>query len=183
MLQGTRGKVHPLPEFARSAAAAASDGGAPPTAADQGSFLVAWDVQAEEGIGPVLLLARAAHCLQQLHVANVARQAVADSEYWQVGWLLQFVMLSVVLFGVFCGHFWQRVLTHDMGALGATHAFKFVPNLNEGLNAAYSLCLILKLLAALLEAALKHMYLIEVKASTLAVACTLLAACRTCTSS
>jgi hypothetical protein len=82
MLQGTRGKVYPLPEFARSAAAAASGGGAPPAEADQGAFLVAWDVQAEDGIGPVLLLARAAHCLQQLHAANVARQDIAGSEYW-----------------------------------------------------------------------------------------------------
>ncbi|WIA13954.1 hypothetical protein OEZ85_002523 [Tetradesmus obliquus] len=84
--QGICGKVYPLPEFVKSAAAtaAASDGGAPAAAAaDQGSFLVAWDVQAEEGIGPVLLLARAAHCLQQLHAVNVARQAVAGSEYWQ----------------------------------------------------------------------------------------------------
>ncbi|WIA34108.1 hypothetical protein OEZ86_012479 [Tetradesmus obliquus] len=84
--QGIRGKVYPLPEFVKSAAAtaAASDGGAPAAAAaDQGSFLVAWDVQAEEGIGPVLLLARAAHCLQQLHAVNVARQAVAGSEHWQ----------------------------------------------------------------------------------------------------
>lgn len=87
LLQGIRGKVYPLPEFVKSAAAtaAASDGGAPAAAAaDQGSFLVAWDVQAEEGIGPVLLLARAAHCLQQLHAVNVARQAVAGSEHWQV---------------------------------------------------------------------------------------------------
>uniref|UniRef100_A0A383VTA8 Uncharacterized protein n=1 Tax=Tetradesmus obliquus TaxID=3088 RepID=A0A383VTA8_TETOB len=83
--QGIRGKVYPLPEFVKSAAAAAaSDGGAPQAAAaDQGSFLVTWDVQAEEGIGPVLLLARAAHCLQQLHAVNVARQAVAGSEHWQ----------------------------------------------------------------------------------------------------
>ncbi|KAF6258720.1 hypothetical protein COO60DRAFT_1701205 [Scenedesmus sp. NREL 46B-D3] len=83
--QGCQGQVYPLPNFARSASAAtaaASDGGAPP-AGDQGSFLVAWGVQAEDGIAPVLLLARAAHCLQQLHVANVARQAVAGSEYWQ----------------------------------------------------------------------------------------------------
>jgi hypothetical protein len=86
-LQGTRGKVYPLPAFARSqsAAAAGSDGGAAPPAADEGSFLVVWDVEAESGVGPVLLLARAAHCLRQLHVANVGRQAVADSEYWQVG--------------------------------------------------------------------------------------------------
>jgi hypothetical protein len=86
-LQGTRGKVHPLPAFVKSqsAAAAGSDGGAPPAAADEGSFLVVWDVEAESGVGPVLLLARAAHCLQQLHVANVGRQAVADSECWQVG--------------------------------------------------------------------------------------------------
>jgi hypothetical protein len=89
-LQGSRGKVYPLPEFARSqsSAAAGSDGGAPSSssaAADEGGFLVVWDVEAESGVGPVLLLARAAHCLQQLHVANVGRQAVADSEYWQVG--------------------------------------------------------------------------------------------------
>lgn len=78
-MQGSRGKVKPLPEFAQRAAA--SEGGAAPT---EGCYLVAWDVQAEDGIGPVLLLARAAHCLQQLHVANVARQAVATTEYWQV---------------------------------------------------------------------------------------------------
>jgi hypothetical protein len=91
LLQGSHGKVYPLPEFAKSqsaAAAAGSEGGgaAAAAAADDSSFLVVWEVQAEEGVGPVLLLARAAHCLQQLHTANVGRQAVADSEYWQVGY-------------------------------------------------------------------------------------------------
>lgn len=67
----------PVPEFARPPAA--SENGAPPA-----SFLVAWEVDAEQGIGPVLLLARAAHCLQQLHVVNAGRQPVAGSELWQV---------------------------------------------------------------------------------------------------
>jgi hypothetical protein len=84
--QGIRGKVLPLPEFA-SVATAAAAGDAEMASAEDGAgpFLVAWDVQADHGTGPVLMLARAAHCLQQLHVMNAARQPVAGSEYWQVG--------------------------------------------------------------------------------------------------
>lgn len=77
-LQGSRGRLLEVPEFARPPAT--SEGGTQPPA----SFLVAWEVDAEQGTGPVLLLARAAHCLQQLHVADAGRQAVAATEYWQV---------------------------------------------------------------------------------------------------
>ena len=77
-LQGTHGRLMQVPVFAQPPAS--SEGGAaPPT-----PFLVAWEVDAEQGTGPVLLLARAAHCLQQLHAANAGQQEVAGTEAWQV---------------------------------------------------------------------------------------------------
>lgn len=50
-----------------------------------GPFLVAWDLQADQGMAQVLLLARAAHCLQRLHALDTARQQVAGTDEWQVG--------------------------------------------------------------------------------------------------
>lgn len=102
-LQGTRGKLMQVPEFARPPAT--SEGGAPPVT----SFLVAWEVDAEQGTGPVLLLARAAHCLQQLHVAVAGRQAVAATEYWQV-----LAADSVVTSDNSGG---MRLILHDLGCL------------------------------------------------------------------
>ncbi|KAF8066207.1 LIP1P [Scenedesmus sp. PABB004] len=86
--EGSRGKRLPLPEFAQPPPAGSSDGGAAAGAAGgsgggDDAFLVAWEVDAEHGTGPVLLLARAAHCLQHLHAANAARQPVAGSEHWE----------------------------------------------------------------------------------------------------
>jgi hypothetical protein len=66
------------------------DGGAAgqddPTTSALGPWplLAVWEVQADQGTGPVLLLARAAHCLQRLHVLEAARQPVAGSTEWQV---------------------------------------------------------------------------------------------------
>lgn len=57
---------------------------------DAGPFLVAWDLQADQGMAQVLLLARAAHCLQRLHALDTARQPVAGTDEWRVclaaGW-------------------------------------------------------------------------------------------------
>jgi hypothetical protein len=54
-------------------------------APDTGPFLVAWDLQADQGMAQVLLLARAAHCLQRLHELDKGRQLVAGTDEWQVG--------------------------------------------------------------------------------------------------
>lgn len=71
----------------------AQDAGGTPSvswAPDVGPFLVAWDLQADQGMAQVLLLARAAHCLQRLHALDTARQPVAGTDEWQVclaaGW-------------------------------------------------------------------------------------------------
>lgn len=82
-LQGTRGRLLQVPVFAQPPSS--TEGGAAPPA----PFLVSWEVDAEQGTGPVLLLARAAHCLHQLHVMNAGRQAVAGTEPWQVSGAIQ----------------------------------------------------------------------------------------------
>jgi hypothetical protein len=47
-------------------------------------LLAVLEVQADQGMGPVLLLARAAECLNRLQAMADARQAVAGSQEWQV---------------------------------------------------------------------------------------------------
>jgi hypothetical protein len=87
--QNIHGTLKPLPAFAQrqtpsgdtpddQAAAEATLPGA------SGPFLVAWDLQADQGMAQVLLRARAAHCLQRLHVLDTSRQPVAGSDEWQV---------------------------------------------------------------------------------------------------
>jgi len=98
--QSIYGTIKPLPEFARqqqgldhdmadageaAAAAAAAAAGQAPGTAGGGPFLVAWELQADQGMAQVLLLARAAHCLHRLHAVDAGRQQVAGTAEWQVG--------------------------------------------------------------------------------------------------
>jgi hypothetical protein len=64
------------------ALAGVQEGGGDAAAPQQ--VVVVWDVDAEMGMGPVLLLARAAHCLQALHATDAARKQIEHSELWRV---------------------------------------------------------------------------------------------------
>lgn len=64
--------------------AAAAAAGQAPGVAGGGPFLVAWELQADQGMAQVLLLARAAHCLHRLHAVDAGRQQVAGTAEWQV---------------------------------------------------------------------------------------------------
>jgi hypothetical protein len=99
LLQNIYGAIKPLPEFAQRQQVPPSDqdmgdqGPAGSGTAAAGPFLVAWDLQADQGMAQVLLLARAAHCLQKLHEMDTARVQVAGTDEWQVGVaLLQFAL-------------------------------------------------------------------------------------------
>lgn len=102
-LQNIYGTIKPLPDFARQQVAqqpadasmqhAASQG--PPASLEAwegpqvssegtGPFLVAWDLQADQGMAQVLLLARSAHCLQRLHAMGLAARHLASTSEWQV---------------------------------------------------------------------------------------------------
>jgi hypothetical protein len=87
-LQNIYGTIKPLPSFAQKQPTPDQDmldqGIADPGAASADPFLVAWDLQADQGMAQVLLLARAAHCLQRLHALDSARQQVAGTDEWQV---------------------------------------------------------------------------------------------------
>lgn len=94
--QNIYGTIKPLPEFARSRQPRPSDGsidgagggggagGVGGGVDTSGPFLVAWELQADQGMAQVLLLARAAHCLQRLHAVDAGRQAVSGTPEWQV---------------------------------------------------------------------------------------------------
>lgn len=90
-VQNIQGIIKPLPLFAQKEPVdqdmldAGAAGPSVTWASDSGPFLVAWDLQADQGMAQVLLLARAAHCLQRLHEMDTARQQLAGSEEWQVG--------------------------------------------------------------------------------------------------
>lgn len=119
LLQNIYGAIKPLPEFAQRPQAPPADQDmadqGPPGAgsAAAGPFLVAWDLQADQGMAQVLLLARAAHCLQKLHEMDTARVQVAGTDEWQV----RTCVLHCVLLGCFVSESVRESCAGELSAL------------------------------------------------------------------